>query len=122
MAWTFVAVTWLTKNGWYGTRGRLAGPLVRIESRRFTASSPTRKAMNALLRGIIGGFCSGGAPRPSGAGSTRQPAGCFSGWGLTALCGGELSGGESGARALNVPPNLRRDGVWDRGDAVLSTS
>ena len=31
--------------------------------------------MNARLRGINGGFCGGGAPRPSGAGSTRQPAG-----------------------------------------------
>src|SRR2546421_2019660 len=49
---------------------------------------------NPLLRGIIGGF-SCGAPRPSGAGCTRQPEGCF--------CGGfELSAGESAARSPNV--------------------
>src|SRR3954470_15080252 len=104
MSWTLLAVTWLTKKGWYGTRGRLAGPLVRIEISRFTASSPSRKAMNALLRGIIGGFFSGGAPRPSGAGWTRQPAGCSSG-GVGVLGGGVLSAGESGGRGFNV---LRR--------------
>jgi len=43
--------------------------------------------MNALLRGIIGGLASGGAPRPSGAGSTRQPFGC-------AFVGGCAFGGD----------------------------
>src|SRR3954470_9542989 len=95
MSWTLLAVTWLTKKGWYGTRGRLAGPLVRMEIRRLTASSPRRKAMNALLRGIIGVFSLGGAPRPSGAGSTRRPFGFVFG-------GGVLSAGESGGRAFNV--------------------
>jgi hypothetical protein len=67
----------------------------------FTASSPSRNAMNARFRGIIGGFCSGGAPRPSGAGSTRQPGGC-EGAGLPfggGVCGvGLLSAGESGGK------------------------
>ena len=51
--------------------------------------------MNALLRGIIGGFSCGGAPRPSEAGSTRHPFGCVVG-------GGVLLAGESGGRAFNV--------------------
>src|SRR4051812_47027141 len=69
-----------------------------MEIRRFTASRPTRKRMNVLLRGIIGGFSCGGAPLPSGAGSTRQPDGCFFG-------GEELFGGESGGRGPNVLPS-----------------
>ena len=32
--------------------------------------------MKARLRGMNGCFCCGGAPRPSGAGSTRKPEGC----------------------------------------------
>ena len=51
--------------------------------------------MNIRLRGIIGGFGSGGAPRPSGAGSTRQP----DGW---AWSRGGFSAGDSGARSLNL--------------------
>src|SRR5215213_9075676 len=47
--------------------------------------------MNARLRGIIGGFSGGGAPRPSGAGSTRQPEGC-------GFVGGLRSAGESAAK------------------------
>src|SRR3954452_19241932 len=35
-----------------------------------------RIAMNILVLGIMGGLGCGGAPRPSGAGSTRQPDGC----------------------------------------------
>ena len=55
--------------------------------------------MYVLLRGIIGGLGFGGAPRPSGAGCTRQPAGCCSGdgvvgGGVAGLAG--LSAGESG--------------------------
>ena len=65
--------------------------------------------MNALLRGIIGGFCCGGAPRPSGAGCTRQPAGCCSPVGVFGggadFCGGALgcaglSAGESGKYSM----------------------
>lgn len=54
--------------------------------------------MNVLLRGIIGGLAGGGAPRPSGAGSTRQPAGWVSGgagFGGGASFGAVFSAGES---------------------------
>src|SRR5919106_1646858 len=83
------------KNGWYGTRSRFSGPLVMNEITRFSVSSPSANAMNSLPRGIIGRLGSGSAPRPSGAGSTRQP----DGW---ALSRGELSAGASGARPLTV--------------------
>ena len=53
--------------------------------------------MTVLLRGIIGGLGFGGAPRPSGAGCTRQPAGCCSGVGGGGVAGlAGLSAGESG--------------------------
>jgi hypothetical protein len=57
--------------------------------------------MNILLRGIIGGLAGGGAPRPSGAGSTRQPGGCDSVGGV--FGGGVLSVGESGAKGSGYP-------------------
>jgi hypothetical protein len=62
--------------------------------------------MNVLLLGIMGGLAGGGAPRPSGAGSTRQPEGCGSGGGE--FWGGELLAGESEARSLNVLPATGR--------------
>jgi hypothetical protein len=61
--------------------------------------------MNILLRGIIGGFACGGAPRPSVAGSTRKP-GCsaFGGGRGSAFCGGGgLSAGDSGGNLFKVP-------------------
>ncbi len=72
IASTFPASTCSRKNGWYGTRGRSGGAPVRNESRRLRTRSPTKNASRALLRGNIGGFA-GCFPRPSGAGSTRQP-------------------------------------------------
>jgi hypothetical protein len=51
--------------------------------------------MKVLLRGIIGRLGSVGAPRPSGAGSTRQPD-------VSSLRGGGLCAGESAARVLTV--------------------
>ena len=60
--------------------------------------------MKALLRGMIGGFCWGGAPRPSGAGSTRQPDGC----GVVGGClrGRDLLGGLIGRRVGRQAPNV----------------
>ena len=60
--------------------------------------------MNVCSAGIIGGFSSGGAPRPSEAGSTRHPFGCVFG-------GGVLLAGESGQRVNLLPrpiPEPRR--------------
>ena len=53
---------------------RSAGLPVTMARMKFTASSATRTPMKVprRLRGISGGRCWGGAPRPSGAGSTRQ--------------------------------------------------
>lgn len=65
--------------------------------------------MNIRLRGNIGGFCCGGAPRPSGAGSTRQPAGCFSAGVGFLLGGAELSAGESGGKHRMYSPAAAGD-------------
>ena len=71
---TFEARSWSTKNGSYGMRVRFAGPPVAIARMKLSASSATRTPMKVprRLRGISGGRCSSGAPRPSGAGSTRH--------------------------------------------------
>ena len=69
--------------------------------------------MNSLLRGIIGGLGSGGAPRPSGAGSTRQPD-------CSAFGGGVGSAGESGARSLTVLVRLTRSSRVPRLTALPS--
>jgi hypothetical protein len=60
--------------------------------------------MNILLRGIMGGFACGGAPRPSVAGSTRKPGwSAFGGGRGSAFCGGALSAGDSGGNLFKVP-------------------
>src|SRR5215210_4304210 len=87
---TLPACTCCRKNGEYGTAERSGGPPVKNASAKFRASSAARIAKNRRLRGNIGGRGSGGAPRPSGAGSTRQPRRSSSGLGGGAV--GELAG------------------------------
>jgi hypothetical protein len=70
--------------------------------------------MNPLLRGIIGGLAWGGAPLPSGAGSTRQPDGC-------GLGGEDLSVGESEAKGrMYSPPQLAERSPAGRLRVALS--
>src|SRR5512133_1697208 len=71
---TLPAFTWSTKKGWYGTRVRCSGLPVTKARMKLTASSATRTPMKVprRLRGINGWRGGGGAPRPSGAGSTRH--------------------------------------------------
>src|SRR5262245_8429971 len=64
------------------------------ESRRFRTNTPTKTQVNHLLRGNRGVRAGGGAPRPSGAGSTRQPVPVGSGG------GGGVAEADSGAGRL----------------------
>ncbi len=98
ISWTLPASTWSTKNGWYGTRLRSSGRPVTNEITRFTASSARTNQMNRLPRGIMGGLDGAGLPRPSGAGSTRQPDSVLRGGG-----GGGL-GGRVGSQTANGTP------------------
>ena len=66
--------------------------------------------MNALFRGIIGALGGGGAPRPSGAGSTRQPAGWVSG-------GGGFAGGASFGAAVSAAESGAKGSAYSRADA-----
>jgi hypothetical protein len=66
--------------------------------------------------GIMGGLGGAGLPRPSGAGSTRQPDGVCRGGGGGGG-GGGLFGGESGARPLTVAPWVLPQ-LPDRGPEV----
>ena len=105
IASTFPASTCSRKNGWYGTRGRSGGAPVRNEIRRLRTSSPTKNASRALLRGNIGGFA-GCFPRPSGAGSTRQPGErpVASGGGCGGVAAGAWSGTSGQPRATCCVP------------------
>jgi hypothetical protein len=60
------------KKGSYGMRVRSAGPPVASARMKLTASRATRTATKPRLRGMNGWRFWGGAPRPSGAGSTRH--------------------------------------------------
>ena len=81
--------------------------------------------MNIRLRGIIGGFSGGGAPRPSGAGSTRQPFGWRAGGGAFSAGGfsrresaGDASGGESGTKGSMYSwpiPAVPEASIWNLG-------
>ena len=95
---TLPASTWSTKNGWYGTRFRSPGRPVMNEITRFNARSASASQMNSLRRGIMGGLGGAGLPRPSGAGSTRQPepvcrgaGGGGGGGGLWGRVGGQVA-------------------------------
>src|SRR5215207_3869528 len=101
---TLPASTCCRKKGEYGTCARSAGWLVKNDSARFSASSPTSTARKRRLRGIIGGLGFGGAPRPSGAGSTRQP-GDLPSSPVEGGAGGGLVGAGSGIR-----PELQQPG------------
>src|SRR5262249_44024854 len=82
----------------------------------LTARSAARKMKNPRLRGIIGGLSGSGAPRPSGAGSTRQPFGCCAGGGMP-RCG--VSGGESGGKNPMYSRELGGEGTeLSRSSAV----
>src|ERR671933_395768 len=81
ISWTLPAWTWLRKNGEYGTCVRCAGPPVMSAATKLIASSARTTAMIRRLSPNIGGLGGGGAPRPSGAGSTRQPL-------RSSVCGG----------------------------------
>src|SRR4051794_33657230 len=90
ISWTLPACTWSRKNGEYGIWLRCSGPPVMNAAMKLTASRATMSAIYLRLRGNIGGLGGGGAPRPSGAGSTRQPF-CSS-----------VSGGRSGLLAVGA--------------------
>lgn len=69
--------------------------------------------MKVRLRGMNGGFGGGGAPRPSGAGSTRKPDGCgVVGGAFGAVAFSALgSAGGSGAKVpMYWPPASPREG------------
>ena len=104
MVSTFPAPSCWRKNGWYGTRGRSGGAPVRNEITRLRTRIPTKNASSALLRGIIGGFA-GCFPRPSGAGSTRQPGewSDASGGGRGGVVAGAWSGTSGQPRATSSP-------------------
>jgi len=86
------------------------------EIARFNARSASASQMNNLPRGIMGGLGGAGLPRPSGAGSTRQPDGVCRGAGGGGG-GGGLFGDESGARPLTVAPwVLKRPGEVSGSD------
>src|SRR3954465_8613271 len=70
---TLPAFTWLRKNGEYGICVRCSGPPVMNATTKFSANRARISAIHLRPRGSIGGLGGGGAPRPSGAGSTRQP-------------------------------------------------
>ena len=69
------------------------------ESRRFSVNTATTTQVNHLLRGNRGVPEGSGAQRPSGAGSTRQPALVGSGGGR----GGVEAGSGAGRLMLRVP-------------------
>ena len=104
ISWTLPALTCSRKNGEYGTCVRFSGPPVMNAAMKFSASRPKISAIHLRLRGNIGGFGAGGAPRPSGAGSTA-PAPCGS------ACGGRsglvAGGAGSGTVVQTVPRPLR---------------
>src|SRR4029450_5387663 len=99
---TLPSWTCQTKSGWYGTRFRSSGRPVMNESTRFRARSASTNQMNRLPQGIMGRLEGAGVPRPSGAGSTRQPDSVFGGGGGGGGGGGVL--GDSGARPVTVLP------------------
>src|SRR4051794_7968505 len=90
---TLPALTCCRKKGEYGICERFSGPPVMNAKKKFSANSPRMSAIHLRPRGIIGGFGAGGAPRPSGAGSTRQPVRSSVSGGR---CGLEAAGDGSG--------------------------
>src|SRR3954454_5919937 len=101
---TLPAFTWLRKNGEYGTCVRCSGPPVMNATTKFNANRARISAIHLRPRGSIGGFGGGGAPRPSGAGSTRQPLRSSVSGGR---CGLDAAGAGSGTVIQTVAGPLR---------------
>src|SRR3954468_4694425 len=101
---TLPALTCCRKNGEYGTCERFSGPPVMNATRKFSANNARISAIHRRPRGSIGGLGGGGAPRPSGAGSTRQPF-CSSVSG--GRCGFDAAGAGSGTVLQTVLGSLR---------------
>src|SRR3954471_2720801 len=102
---TLPALTCWRKNGEYGICGRFSGPPVMNATRKFSANSARISAIQRRPRGSIGGLGGGGAPRPSGAGSTRQPLrSSVSGgrWGFDAAGAGAGTGLQTGLGWLRL--------------------
>src|SRR3954469_9799672 len=111
---TLPALTCCRKNGEYGICVRFSGPPVTNAAMKLSASRPTMSAIHLRLRGNIGGLGAGGAPRPSGAGSTRQPVRGSSCVGRSGFVAG---GAGSGTVRATVP---RRGGLLhQRADVRL---
>jgi hypothetical protein len=69
-----------------------------VLSQKLSANSAmTKSTKRHPMRGMRGGFCGGGVPRPSGPGSTRQPGGPSPRGGGCAVGG---AGGRSAGGAL----------------------
>src|SRR5215831_17968345 len=92
------------------------------ESRRLSANTPTRTQVNHLPRGNRGPE-GAGAPRPSGAGSTRQPLPVGSGGGRGGVAEDDSGAGRLMLRVLadrlvrhapSVPVGPVRVGLADR--------
>src|SRR3954471_6455093 len=73
ISWTLPACTCCRKNGEWGTCVRCGGPLKMNAATKLRTNRPMIRGIQRRPRGSIGGFGCGGAPRQSGAGSTRQP-------------------------------------------------
>src|SRR3954471_13110062 len=99
ISWTLPAFTCCRKNGEYGICVRFSGPPVMNATRKFSANRARISAIQRRPRGNIGGLGGGGAPRPSGAGSTRQPLRSSVSGGR---CGLGAAGGGGGAGDLHV--------------------
>src|SRR3954470_13738408 len=98
---TLPAWTCLRKNGEYGTCVRCGGPPVMKARAKWSTSRPMISAIQRRPRGSIGGFGSGGAPRPSGAGSTRQPF-------RSSVSGGRCGLDAAGEGSGTVSPTVAR--------------
>src|SRR3954462_7961312 len=101
---TFPALTCCRKNGEYGICVRSSGPPVMNATRKFSANRARIRTIHRRPRGSIGGLGGGGAPRPSGAGSTRQPLRSSVSGGR---CGLDAAGAGSGTVLQTVLGSLR---------------
>src|SRR3954471_15043889 len=98
---TLPALTCWRKNGEYGICVRCSGPPVMNATTTFSARSARITAIARRPRGNIGGFGGGGAPRPSGAGSTRQPL-------RSSVSGGRCGLDAAGDGSGTVSPTVAR--------------
>src|SRR3954453_15696183 len=101
---TLPALTCCRKNGEYGIWVRFSGPPVMNATTKFSANRARIRMSHRRPRGSIGGLGGGGAPRPSGAGSTRQPLPSSVSGGR---CGFDAAGDGSGTVVQTVPGPFR---------------